>query len=196
MNAQVSSRGAFAVSLLLVAVGATSCATAPAPGGRPLFDLVEVRELVVESAPVAGAEPRREWFEALAAHQATSAARSLAVERGLAEVIELEAAPAAAPILSGRLSMPTALPPEYRGSRAAFTEGELASAQLQLHDGTGKLLASAEGAVEWDDVRWTTGGPKLRRARRPDAALLDAAQLATERALRRLLMAVSDEHRP
>lgn len=195
MNAQVAQRGTFALSLL-VAVGATSCATAPAPGGRALFDRVEVRAFVVEAAAVAGAEPGREWFAALAAEQATSAARRLALERGLAEVVELDPAPAAATVLSGRLSMPTALPPEYRGSRAAFADGVVARAQLELHDGTGRLLASAESAVEWDDVRWTTGGPKLRRARRPDAALLDAAQLAAERALRRLLVDATEEHQP
>jgi hypothetical protein len=195
MSAQAAPRRGFAVSALLLSIGAGSCATAPAPRGAPLFDRVEVRALVVESVPLPGTEPERQWFAALATEQATASARRLALERGLAEVIELEAE-RSTPILSGRVSLPTALPPEYRGSRAAFVDGQLASALLQLHDDRGRLLASAEAAVDWDDVRWTTGGPKLRRARRTDAALLDAAELAIERALRRLLVEVVPEPRP
>ena len=43
----------------------------------------------------------------------------------------------------------------------------------------------------WSQVRWTTGGHKMRRARLSDLALLEAVELAVERAVRQLELQLS-----
>lgn len=63
----------------------------------------------------------------------------------------------------------------------------MAVARLKLLDDTGGPVATSEASVGWGQVRWTTGG-RIRRAHRPDAALLDAVELAVDRAVRQLVL--------
>ena len=173
----------------IVGLAVVGCATYRSPSGEPLLAALAVEGLTVEAIAMEGASPaEREWFEALIQTRASAAAQRAALEHRLAAIVE--AAPAARPEihrLVGRVSLPMALPSELRGSRAAFTEGDLATARVELRDGRGELVAAADSRVEWGEVRWTTGGPKTRRAKDPNLALLDAAELAVERAVQRLI---------
>ena len=164
--------------LLLALAG---CATAPRAGTEPLLPRLAVSDVVLE--PVAGgADTGRRWFRTLLADQATASARRAAVEHRLAAVVESGGGPGEGYQLTGRLSVPSILPSDLRGSRAAFKSGVLALAHLELRDAGGVLVTSADASLRWKDVRWTTGGPKTRRARRVDAVLLDAADRAMNRA--------------
>lgn len=173
----------------ILGLAVVGCAAHRPPSGEPLLAAVEVQAVTVEAIAVEGASPAgREWFRGLVAAQASAAAQRAALEHRLAGIIE--AAPAGraeSHRLVGRVSVPVALPSELRGSRAAFTEGELATARVELRDGQGALVAAADSRVEWGEVRWTTGGPKTRRAKNPDLALLEAAELAVECAVQRLI---------
>jgi hypothetical protein len=86
--------------------------------------------------------------------------------------------------------MPIALPPGVIGSWAAFRKGTLATARLVLAGPDGGALATATVAIDWNDVRWTTGGPKLKRQRRPEAVLIDAVERAIQLAIRELTRSV------
>lgn len=173
----------------VVGLALAGCAIHPPASGEPLLAALEVGELAVEATTVAGASPaEREWFRALVAAQVSAAAQRTALEHRLTAIIETTpAGRAGSHRLVGRVSVPVALPSELRGSRAAFTEGELSTARIELRDGRGELVAAADSRVEWGEVRWTTGGPKTRRAKDPDLALLDAVELAVKRALEHLI---------
>ncbi len=190
----------WAVVGLLSAVAALACATAgPAPR-EPLLESLVVPGLVIEPVALEGADASsRDWFRELLAEQATATARRASLERQLARVLDSNATAPGNWQLSGRVSVPVALPREYRGSRAAFQEGHVAVARLELLDHRRQQLATVEASVRWPQVRWTTGG-KTRRVRRPDAALLDAVELAVDRAVRQLVLqlplAAHAEERP
>lgn len=173
----------------IVGLAMAGCTTYRPPVGEPLFAALEMDGVTVEAMAVEGARTaEREWFQALVAAQASAAAQRTALEHRLAGIIET--APARrteSHRLSGRVSAPVALPSELRGSRAAFTEGVLATARVELRDARGELVSTADSRVEWGDLRWTIGGPKTRRAKDPDLTLLDAAELAVERAVKRLI---------
>ena len=174
---------------IVVGLAVAGCATYRPPSGEPLLAALEVEGVIVEPIAMEGASTAgREWFESLIETRASATAQRAALEHRLAAIVE--AAPAARPEshrLGGSVSLPVALPSDLRGSRAAFTEGDLATARVELRDGRGELVAAADSRVEWVDVRWTTGGHKTRRAKDPNVALLDAAELAVERAVKRLI---------
>lgn len=175
--------------LTILAMTLAGCATMPATSSEPLLGALEVDEVAVESS--AGGDlsaAEREWFRELLGNQATARARRAVFEQRLAGVVGRAPAGAGESYrLVGQVSLPVALPSEVRGSRAAFTKGNLATARVELLDGRGRLVATAESFVDWGEVRWTTGGPKMRRAKDPDLALVDAAELAIDRAVKDLI---------
>ena len=174
------------VSTLVIA----GAATAGPPPKHPIYESIAVPEATVNAAPVNGAEPdnEQEWLRQLLVGQATATGRRAAIERKLARVVE------AAPDgyrLQIEVDVPIAFPPGVTGSKAAFQKGALAVARLQLIDENGVARASAEATVRWGQVRWTTGGPKWRRPRPYEAALIDAVEAAVNQAVRRLVRTLS-----
>lgn len=173
-------------ALACLAVTLSACATALPPPQSVLGRLTVTSITVVPTNLGDAAAGGREWFQKLLVGHATATARRMSVEARLAERVEPGPESHQTHVLSGSVSMPIALAPEYRGSHATFQKGPLAAVRLELRDPTGALVGAVEATVRWKDVRWTVGGPKTRRARRPDAALIDAVELATERAVKRL----------
>lgn len=169
--------------LLLALAG---CATAPRAVTEPLLPRLAVSDVVLE--PVAGDDDTgRRWFQALLADQATASARRAAVEHRLAAVVESGGGPGEGHRLTGRVSVPSSLPSDLRGSRASFVKGALAQAHLELRDAGGVLITSADASLRWKDVRWTTGGPKTRRARGVDPVLIEAVVRVMDRAILKLV---------
>lgn len=170
-------------------VALAGCSAVRPPAGEPLLATLEVDAVSVEGVPLEGASPAgRDWFRALLAEQASAAARRTAFEHRLAAVIGHSPGDVAeSHRLAGHMALPVALPSDLRGSRAAFRKGDLATARVELLDARGRVVAAADSSVGWAEVRWTTGGPKMRRARDSDLALLDAAELAIERAAKQLI---------
>ena len=164
--------------------------TTGGPRREPVLDRLAVARIIVRAIALEDAGTTgRDWFRDLLAGQATATARRAALEWQLARGLE-DGGGMCEEIrhLSGFVSMPVFLAPEYRGSRAAFREGNLALAQLELRNHRGDLVATAGASVRWGQVRWTTGGYKTRRARRHEASLIDAVELAVERAVRQLVL--------
>lgn len=189
--------GPLAVLTCLVA----GCATAP-PASRiasPLVDRLQIEAIRIEPVTITGAAGAESaWLEDLVGAAATTAARRTAVEQALAsdlvDPVEASAGDAAYR-LSGELRLPLSLPRGTRGSWAAFRDGELARAHLSLVGPDGQVVAESEVGLDWDDVRWTTGGPKGRRARRPEAALVDAAEKAVALAVRDIAWRMEERRR-
>jgi len=173
----------------VLTVALAGCSAVRPPAGEPLLATLEVDAVLVEAVPLEGANPAgRDWFRALLADQASAAARRTAFEHRLAAAIGRAPGDAGGSHrLAGRVELPVALASDLRGSRAAFRKGDLATARVELLDARGRVVAAAESSVGWAEVRWTTGGPKMRRARDSDLALLDAAGLAIERAAKQLI---------
>jgi hypothetical protein len=172
----------------VVAAGAAllgGCATTARSLEEPPLEAVAVSPLRVQEMPIEGDTAEGEWMSGLLAAQATAAAQRATLEQRLAARV-VQAPGARVHQLSGELRMPVELPVEVRGSWAAFRKGTFVSAHLVLTDASGSEVASTEVALEWDDIRWTTGGPKLRRQRRTDLVLLDAARKAVELGVRDL----------
>jgi hypothetical protein len=172
-----------AIGLALLA----GCVSAPR-GTRhalePSLPALEVVAPTIEPMTLDGADPiGRGWFVEALRVQAVAATRRLVIEHQLAGQL---AEGSGVPRVTGVVEVPVALPAGVAGSRATFRAGALARARLQVTDGGGRTLATATAVVEWDDVRWTRGGPKTRRARPIDAALVDAVDRAIERAVRQL----------
>ena len=172
-----------AIGLALLA----GCVSAP-PGSRRALEaslpVVEVVSPIIEPVRLDSADPvGREWFLESLRVQAAATTRRLVIEHQLAGQL---AEGSGVPRLTGVVEVPIALPAGVAGSRAAFRPGSLARARFEVTDGGGRTLATATAMVEWDDVRWTRGGPKTRRARPTDAALVDAVDRAIERAVRQL----------
>ena len=183
-------RGAFRSIVVLLALLFSGC-IASARSNRPLLRELEVGKITVEAAHVGRADSEdREWFRALLEEQAAAAAGRTLLEENAAAAVRRSPSDAAEGLrLVGRVSVPIALPPDYRGSRAAFQKGHVATARVELLNGPGEV-ASAQSVVRWADVRWTTGSAKTRRVRNPDLALIDAAELAVRRAVRELVAAM------
>lgn len=165
------------------------CASAP-PAGRltaPLVPRLRVDPISIQPTALIGApEGDRRWFAQLVEAVALTTARRTAVEQGLTAELA-DAAGQGAYRLSGELSLPLALPPEARGSYAFFRPGQLAHVRLQLENEEGIVVAGSERAFDWKSVRWTTGARSFRRARRPEAALLDATEKAVDLAVREMV---------
>ena len=162
---------------------------------QPLLEELQVGEITIEATQVEEAgSARREWFQALLAEQAAAAARRAILERNAAAIVRSPLDGSAEAFrLVGRLSVPIALDKESRGSRAGFQKGYVATATAELLNGLGEIVEAGESRVRWGEVRWTTGSAKTRRARNPDLALLDAAELAMRRALRELFGAIEGD---
>ena len=175
---------AYLFALLLMV---NACATTPRSGAQPLLGALEVEPVEVQSVEIAGASAEEpEWFRAFLAEQASATACRAVFEDRLAGVVRCRPGHSGERYrLSARIALPTALPSALRGSRAAFTKGDLATASVALIDG-GRTVATADSRVRWRDVRWTTGGPKMRRPRDPALPLRDAAELAIGRAVESL----------
>lgn len=175
---------------LLLATITLGCATTGRPRREPVLDRLTVAEFIVTPTALEDADTTsRDWFRDLLVGTATKTAQRAALEWQLARVLEDNGGMSEETRhLSGFVSIPVALPPEYRGSHAAFRKGFLARARLELRNHRGDLVATAEAGVRWGQVRWTTGSPKTRRARRPEASLIDAVELAVERAVWQLLL--------
>lgn len=179
---------------IVSALSTVGCTTLASPPREPALDGLVVTDLAVIPMVLEGAEADgRAWFRDLLSQQASATARRTALEWQLARSLNSQAGSTQALHLKGHVSIPVALPPEYRGSRAAFQEGHLAVAQLVLIDHGEAIVATTEVNVRWDQVRWTTGSHKTRKARRPEASLIDAVELAVERAVRQLLPLVPPE---
>ena len=174
---------------LLTLTIASSVTGAP-PARNPIHEIVAIPEATVNAVVVDGEEPDDddEWRRELLIGQATATGRRAAIERKLCQVVEAEAD---GYLLQIKVDVPIALPPGVVGSNAAFRNGVLAVARLQLRDKTGALLADVEATVRWGQVRWTSGGHKVRRARPPEAALIDAVEAAVNQAMRRLVRTLS-----
>ena len=177
------------------------CATAP-PASRiamPLVQRLQVQAIRIEPVSIEGAsDAERAWLRDLVSNVATTAARRTAVEQALAtDLVETADASTAeaAYRLSGELRLPLALPEGTRGSWAAFREGELARAHLELVGPDGQIVVQSDVELDWDDVRWTTGGRRLRRARRPESALVDAAEKAIADAVRDVAWRMEERRR-
>ena len=195
--ARLGRAGVLAVLTCLTA----GCATAP-PASRialPLVERLQVQAIRIEPVSIEGAsDAEQAWLRDLVSNVATTAARRTAVEQALAidlvETVDPRSGEATYR-LSGELRLPLALPEGTRGSWAAFREGELAHAHLELVGPDGRVVAQSDVELDWDDVRWTTGGPKLRRARRPEAALVDAAEKAIAVAVRDVAWRMEERRR-
>lgn len=174
--------------IYMLAIAAT--ATASPPPKHPIYESIAVPEAVVNAVPVDGADPDNEqqWLRELLVGQATATGRRALIERKLCRVVKAEADGYQLQI---EVDVPIALPPGIVGSKVAFRKGTLAVARVQLLDGQGDLRAAVEATVRWGQVRWTTGGHKARRARPPDAALIDAVEAAVDHAVRRLVRTLS-----
>jgi hypothetical protein len=178
----------LAAALALVLTGCTSMARPPR---EPVLTAVEIGTIELRPAALAGTEDLAwQGFDSVLARHADVALLRFAAEEQIAA--NLQGLPGA-PHLHGTLDMPAALPRDAIGSRAAFRKGELAVARLELVAADGRPVAAASTRLEWDDVRWTTGGPKLRRARRPEAALADAVDRVIQLALRELRRELREE---
>lgn len=161
---------------------------------RPVLDRLAIARITIVPTSVEEADASdREWFQEILADQATAVVKQISIDEQLARRVEPEGPQAEALRLSGTLAIPTALPPEYRGSHAAFQRGALAVARMELHDSDGTLLTTVEATVHWKDVRWTRGGHKTRRARRIESSLIDATQLAMKRAVEELVSTACDK---
>lgn len=174
--------------IYMLAIAAT--ATASPPPKHPIYESIAVPEAIVNTVPVNGADPdnEQEWLRALLVGQATATGRRASIERKLCQVVKVEADGYQLQI---EVDVPIALPSGIVGSKAAFRKGTLAVARLQLLDEHGDLRADVEATVRWSQVRWTTGGHKVRRARPPEAALIDAVDAAVGQAVRRLVRTLS-----
>ena len=176
-------------ALASLAVTLGGCATA-LPSPKPVLGRLAVASFVIEPTPLGDADASdREWFQELLAGHATATARRVSIEWELADRVEQSREPPRIHVLSGSVSVPIALPAAYLGSHATFQKGALAVARIELRDAQGALVDTQEVTVRWRDVRWLRGGPRIRRPRRPDAALIDAVELASERAVKRLAKA-------
>lgn len=180
----------YFVALAVGAIGLAfllGCASAPPGSRRPLDPSLPTLQVVpptIEPVALDSADPiGREWFLESLRVQAAAATRRLVIEHQLAGQL---AEGSGGPRVTGVVEIPIALPAGVAGSRAAFRPGSLARARLEVTDAGGRPLATATAVVEWDDVRWTRGGPKTRRARPTDAALVDAVDHVLERAVRQL----------
>lgn len=180
MRESQSTEMASRVVILCSATLAVAC-TALGGQARPsTLSTLAVEPAILEVRPGEGVESSEcEWFAALVSDQATASARRAVLELGLARVVltGLEAHGESSH-LTTYLSMPVDPPAGIAGSAAAFIDGSLATARVELVDSAGNIIATGESAIGWDEVRWTTGGPKIRRRRSPDLALLDAATSA------------------
>ena len=185
-------------SVVIFSLLLAGCATAP-PASRitsPLVERLQVQAIRIEPFAIAGAtDAEQAWLADLVGTVAMAAARRTAVEQALAGELVDAAAAEGAYRLAGELRLPLSLPDEARGSRAAFRDGELARAHLHLVGADGQVVAESEVGLDWHDVRWTTGGPKTRRARRPEAALLDAAEKAVALAVREMAWRMEERRR-
>lgn len=175
-------RFCLAVSTLLIA----GAATASPPPKHPIFETIAVPVATVNAVPLNGTEPdnEQEWLRELLAGQATATGRRASIERKLCRVVETTAVGYRLQI---EVEVPIGLPPGLVGSEAAFRKGTLAKAQLHLLDEHGVRRAGAEATVRWGQVRWTSGGPKMRRPRPREAALIDAVEAAVDQAVRRMV---------
>lgn len=187
------------VAVLTCLVG--GCATAP-PASRiaqPLVERLQVQAIRIEPVAIEGASgAERAWLRDLVGTVATTTARRTAVDQALATNLVDTSDPRTgdpAYLLAGELHLPLALPEGARGSWAAFREGEVARVRLDLVGPDGQVVAESEVGLDWDDVRWTTGGPKMRRARRPEAALVDAAEKAVALAVRDIAWRMEERRR-
>lgn len=184
-----STRATMGLFTAVVAAGAAAllggCASTARSLEEPPLDAVVVSPLRIQEMALDGVTGDGDWMAALLAAQATAAAQRATLEQRLAARVA-QVPGARIYQLSGELRMPSELPAEVRGSWAAFRKGTLVSAHLVLADASGSEVASTDVELEWDDIRWTTGGPKLRRQRRTDLVLLDAASKAVELGVRDL----------
>jgi len=175
-------------------VAIAGVAMAGPPPRYPIYEVLAVSQATVNVVLVDGAEltDEQEWLRQILVEQATATGRRAAIDRRLARVID---AASDGYRLKIEVDIPIMLPPEVVGSKAAFQKGALAVARLHLIDEHDTLHAFAEATVRWSQVRWTTGGPKMRRPRPREAALIDAVEVSVNRAVRRLVGVLDDANR-
>ena len=184
-------QAALATSTVAWLLLASGCATAPPLPRGPVIDSVAIGTIDWQPVPIAGLAAERTWLGELLSRQAAAAAGRAAVAHALAGRV------ASRPggdvhVLTGQISLPAAMPEGIRGSRADFQPGLLGSASLRLVDEKGDEVAVASIDLTWKDGRWTTGGPKNRRARPTDLVLIEAAGAAVERAVGELARQLRD----
>ena len=170
---------AASVASLVLASG---CATARPHAAGPLVDSVAVGTIEWKPLPIEGIAAERTGLGDLLSRQATAAAERGAVAHALAGRVASRPG-GGVHVLTGQISLPAALPEGIRGSRADFQPGLFGSATLRLVDDKGGEVAVASIDLTWKDGRWTTGGPKSRRARPTDLVLIEAAGEAVDRAV-------------
>ena len=189
-RASLGAASLFGVAAAFVLTGCTALARPPR---QPVLAGVEIGTVELHSIALADADASRwQGFGDLLAQQAEVALHRFALEEQIAASLQ---APPGAPRLSGTLEIPTALPAGTIGSWAAFREGNLAVARLELTAPDGRPMATATARLEWDDVRWTMGGHQQRRARRPEAALADAVDRVLQLALRELTRELESQNK-
>ena len=185
--------GRRALSALGAAIALTISTSASARTSiEPTLAVIEIGAVDVLPVELDGGNAATcEALADLLAAQAAVSLHRLALEEQLAAT----AMPAVgAPRLTATLELPTSLPAGVSGSRAAFRSGRLAIARLHLVAADGyNTLAHSAAEVQWDDVRWTQGGPKNRRARRPEAALADAVDRVLQRGVRMMVRELLQE---
>lgn len=97
-----------------------------------------------------------------------------------------ESGAAEPPRLAGTLRLPVSLPPLWTGPQAWFRHGPFATAEVELRQADGVVIARAAATLDWREIRWFTGAGRLRRSRPLDEVLIDFARKATDRAIKRL----------
>lgn len=77
--------------------------------------------------------------------------------------------------LQAVVSLPISLPPAIFGINASQRKGPLASISINLKKGA-HVLTEIQENLDWNEVRWSTGGHRTRRRRVTEDVLLDAVK--------------------
>jgi hypothetical protein len=175
--------GAVVFGILLLAVAPALRAERGKP---PLFERVMLSPVAIEPLTFEGAPelPDQEAVVRKLSEEATKQARRILVRAHIAGKVD-DAVSSSAPIaVTAVLRLPLSLPPKVRGFNASRQTGRFATVTLTIRDTrTGGVLGSGEGASDWNDAFWTSGGPKIKRIKPLDAVLEHFARKTMERAV-------------